>query len=220
MDPASKAKLYEEGGRFLGQVVRLLFYRVPKKKEEPTKAEAETPKVALQQPAPVQPMPAISLPTKAETTAELKRRLGRELYRAELDLAAGLKIAGKPCTCLESKHTLMMEAAAEELIAEDPGNSVYLEIIQWIKENQTKVTVPAIASGQYALEYPRMASEFKDLRKRVMGTVAASDIRKPGQRVELSGAPGEGISLEQAKKIAAAEAAREVERLWKSPETK
>jgi len=45
------------------------------------------------------PPPHPELPTPEETTSELKRRLAKELYRAELDLSGGLRIAGKPCDC-------------------------------------------------------------------------------------------------------------------------
>lgn len=164
--------------------------------------------------------PPPSLPTREETTAELRRRLARELYKAELDLAGGLKIAGRPCTCLESKHTLMLEASAEELIPEEPSNPVYAEIIQWIKDNQPKITVEAIASGEYASEYPKMASQFRGFRKRVMGTAAISDLVKPGQKIGLMQIPGEGLTLDEAKKLAAEEAAREVEKKWHSQEKK
>ncbi|GAH65736.1 unnamed protein product, partial [marine sediment metagenome] len=108
------------------------------------------------------PAPAArhDLPTSEETAQALRRRLAKELYRAELDLSNKLRIAGKPCDCLSEKHALMLEAAAEELIAQEPNNPVYLEIIGWIKQNQSKVTIEAISTGQYDDEYPRMAAEF------------------------------------------------------------
>lgn len=118
------------------------------------------------------------LPSKEETVNELKRRLGKELYRAELDLAEGLKIAGKPCDCLDHKHTLMIEAAAEELIAQDPANSVYRDIIGWVQSNRPKLAPAAIASGEYDQEYPVMASQFQQFRKRVFSTLADQD-KKP-----------------------------------------
>ena len=123
------------------------------------------------------------LPTKEETTVELKRRLAKEFYRAELDLSNKLRIAGKPCDCLESKHTLGLEAAAEELIAQEPGNPIYTEILQWIKNNRSKVTIEAIVSRQYDNEYPRMAAEFKDFRKRIMGTTALTAMIAPKESV-------------------------------------
>jgi hypothetical protein len=129
------------------------------------------------------PPPRPELPTPEETAAELKRRLGKELYRAELDLSNKLRIAGKPCDCLESKHTLGLEAAAEELIAQEPGNPVYTEILQWIKNNHPKVTIEAIVSGQYDNEYSRMASEFKGFRKRIMGTTSLTAMIEPKEPV-------------------------------------
>ena len=155
---------------------------------------------------PLQP----ELPTKEETTAELKRRLGKELYRAELDLSSKLRIAGKPCDCLDSKHTLGLEAAAEELIAQEPGNPVYTEILQWIKNNHPKVTIEAIVSGQYDSEYPQMASEFKGFRKRIMGTTSLTAMIESKEQ----------ITHEEAKKLAAEEAAREVEVRWYYQEEK
>jgi len=149
-----------------------------------------------------------SLPTQAETTAELKRRLAKELYKAELDLSGGLKIAGKACDCLDAKHTLLLEAVAEELISQDPANSVYSNIVQWVKNNQPKVTIEAIQSRRYDKEYPQMAAQFKNFRKRVMGTAAFSAMEES--------APA--ITLEEAKKIAAAEAEKEVETRWESQE--
>lgn len=220
MEPDIRATIFSEGGKIIGQVIRLAFNRPRKSVSEEPESSLVSHIAAKEVPAQLQKQSAIALPTKEQTTLELKRRLAKELYRAELDLASGLKIAGKPCTCLESKHTLMMEAAAEELISEDPSNSVYPEIIQWIKQNQSKVTVQAISSGKYAAEYPQMAAQFRDFRKRVMGTAALSDIRKPGTQVSLESVPGEGLTLDQAKKIAAAEAAREVERQWHSLEKK
>ena len=125
------------------------------------------------------PAARYDLPTSEETSQELKRRLGKELYRAELDLSNKLRIAGKPCDCLDSKHTLGLEAAAEELIAQEPDSTVYPEIIDWIKRNQPKLGIEAIVSGQYDGEYPRMAAEFKGFRKRIMGTTVLTAMVEP-----------------------------------------
>ena len=52
-----------------------------------------------------------ALPTTEERhRPELRRRLGKELYRMELDLMGGGRIAAKPCDCLSHKHTLGLEA--------------------------------------------------------------------------------------------------------------
>ena len=152
----------------------------------------------------------IELPTAEETKQELKRRLAKELYRAELDLGAKLRIAGKPCDCLGYKHSLEMEAAAEELISSEPDNKVYFEITDWLKRNQPKVSIEAISTGQYDDEYPRMAAEFRDFRKRVMGTTAIGSLVEPEEK----------ITIEEAKAEAARVAEQEVERLWQSQEKK
>ena len=169
-----------------------------------TKSPKEAPVSEKPTPTITSPTPRPELPTTEETTRELKRRLAKELYRAELDLSSKLRIAGKPCDCLSDKHTLGLEAAAEELIPQEPTNPVYSEILQWIKDNRPKVTIEAIVSGQYDNEYPRMASEFKGFRKKIMGTTALTamtDTERP-------------LSLEEAKRLAAAEAEREVVRRW------
>lgn len=201
MDPAIKARLIAEGGKIAFNLLRLAIIA-------PTKVTAEVIEEQPVAPAPaIMEKPArltIELPTAEETTIELKRRLARELYRAELDLDAGLKIANKPCDCLSNKHTLMLEAAAEELISQDPNNAtVYQDIIAWIPRNASKVSPEAIQGGKYASEYPRMANELKNFRKRVMGSVGK----------EVTPVAGK-ITLEQAKKMAAEEAAKEVERVW------
>ena len=148
-----------------------------------TRSPREAPVSEKPTPTITRPPSHPELPTTEETTVELKRRLAKELYRAELDLSNKLRIAGKPCDCLESKHTLGLEAAAEELIAQEPGNPVYTEILQWIKDNHPKVTIEAIVSGQYDEEYPRMASEFKGFRKRIMGTTVLTAMIEPKEQL-------------------------------------
>ncbi len=224
MEIAVKAKLLEEAGKFISDLIKVGMAQSRKKTteviEEVTTAEVvSAPKL---QPAIAPQPPGLALPTSEETTTELKRRLAKELYRAELDLANGLRIANRPCDCLSNKHTLMLEAAAEELISQDPGNSVYQEIIDWIPANRSKVTPEAIQGGQYAGEYPRMANEFKIFRKRVMGSVGlVSDPHLTTEQANklVASANEEDVStgtltLEQAKKMAAEEAAKEVEQAW------
>jgi hypothetical protein len=191
--------LLEEGGKVASDLLRLKM-AAPKKPRinKETEEEPVVPNVQYNM------TNEVSLPSHEETTAELKRRLAKELYKAELDLASGLLIANKPCDCLDNKHTLFLEATSEELIPQDPGNTVYQEIIQWIKENQHKVTVEAISACTYKTEYPQMAAKFKEFRKRVMGTAALSAMVGTNPTV----------TLDDAKKIAATAAKKEVERLW------
>lgn len=150
------------------------------------------------------------LPTTEETTAQLKRKLAKELYKLELDLAGGMKTAGKPCDCLNSKHSLLFESVAEELIPLDPHNPIYREILGWVTAALPKGTFEAISSGRYDAEYPLMASEMRDFRKRIMGTTALTAMIEPKEQ----------ITLDQAKNMAAEEAAKEVEARWHSQEKK
>jgi hypothetical protein len=135
---------------------------------------------------------------------------------------------GSVHNCLSNKHTLQLDACAEELVSQDPDNNVYSEIQDWIASNQHKLNPEAILSGKYKLEYPHMALQFKEFRKRVLGSDAQSSITpsvtppqisilkvgKP-ELVEHSAASTEGeLTLEEAKKIAAKSAMAEVERRW------
>lgn len=202
--PRDKAKALEEFATTIAVPVAPNKAPIPEKIASTITAEREE---AATVPAPAA---RYDLPTSEETAQALKRRLGKELYRAELDLSDKLRIAGKPCDCLSQKHTLMLEAAAEELIAQEPGNAVYYEILEWIKVNQPKVTIDAISSGQYDDEYPRMAAEFKGFRKRIMGTTVLTAMVEPKEQ----------LTLEEAKQLAAEEAAQEVEEKWHSQEKK
>jgi hypothetical protein len=236
MDSNVAVALLQEGSKLAGSLIRALGSRpiIENKKEE----------VSEIQPKPAQPVnnaPVLirgsgyveqashfsyPLPTREQTTYELKRRLAKELYRAELDLANGLMIADRPCDCLSNKHTLGLEAGAEELISQDPDNNVYQEIIQWIADNTYKCTPDAIMSGKYKKEYPHMALQFKEFRKRVLGssmepaarpvssvvdeaTVEDEPVEDDGESVE----EGE-ITLEEAEEIAADSARAEVRRRW------
>jgi hypothetical protein len=205
MNAVIKALLLQDGGKLASQALRFFFSRAITTKTETTETTTDTgsavvlPSVtAVSQSQVARP----DLPTAAETTAVLKRRLAKELYKAELDLTSGMLIAGKPCDCLDHKHGLYLEAASEELVAQDPGDPVYQEIIDWLHTNQSKLTIDAISSGKYTSEYPLMANQFKLFRKRIMDSAA--------------GTPTEEITLEQAKKLAADEAAQEIERQWPS----
>jgi len=232
MDEKIVAVIIQEGTKILHAGIQNWVNRpvVPDKSKPDSKSssvvatETKSPVVATRD--------KIDLPNREDTTYELKRRLAKELYKAELDLANGLMIAGRSCDCLSNKHTLELEACAEELVSQDPDNNVYREIMDWIPVNQHKVTPEAILSGKYKLEYPHMALQFKEFRKRVLGSDARSSIspqaipqitvlkiEKPSEAKELPSAAAvseiEGeLTLEEAKKIAAKMAMAEVEKKW------
>lgn len=118
--------------------------------------------------SPVAVSARIAMPTTAETVDELKRRLGKELYRMELDLLGGGRIAGKSCDCLSAKHHLGLEATAEELIPMD-SNPVYLQVISWLNGHQTEFEPEEIAKRPPEY-YQGLAQDVRRFRKEVMGT--------------------------------------------------
>jgi len=155
----------------------------------------------VKSPSPVGDLPPFrpNLPTTEETVVELKRRLGKELYRFELDLVGGCKIAGRACDCCGDKHNFGIEATAEELIPMD-RDPTYGEVISWLNANRGKVTVEASASGIYDAEYPEMARQIREFRKRVMGTEGLGE-----QQVEKVEAPVQkDLTLEEASVAAEA----------------
>ena len=125
---------------------------------------------------PVLTVPALSLdmPTTAETTVELKRRLGKELYRMELDLQNGGRIAGKPCDCLGSKHHLGIEATAEELMSYEK-NPVYGKVVSWL-DKHSKEFEPSEIAKKPPEYYQGLTPEIRQFRKEVMGTEALTSL--------------------------------------------
>jgi hypothetical protein len=216
-----KSQAYSTGGKVLGNLIRVMLSRASfmKISEHESPASDQPSTVSTSVPSVSEPkMIGPALPTAAETTVELRRRLAKELYKAELDLASGMKIAGKPCDCLDHKHGLYLEAASEELVAQDPDHSVYQEIIQWLHDNHEKLTVESIASGKFAAEYPHMALQFKNFRKTVMDS-AAKPVEVQVITVTSEDEPKE-FTLQAAKRLAASAAEEEVERQWHSQQTK
>jgi hypothetical protein len=117
---------------------------------------------------------AAPLPTTRETVDELKRRLGREMYRLQMDLVAGGRIAGKPCDCLE-KHTEMgLLPMVEELVTMDT-NPVYDRIIIWSDEHLPEFTVDAVSRNDPE-HYRNMAPSIRELRKDLLGTEKLSSL--------------------------------------------
>ncbi len=122
------------------------------------------------------------MPTLEQTVKDvLKSHLARELYETELKLAAELKFAGKPCDCLNSELNLGLEATAQKLTSLDPNNRVYHEFVDWIQRNRHILSIESVRTGQYDHEYPLMARQLADFRKRIMGTASLAAIRETTQ---------------------------------------
>ena len=110
---------------------------------------------------------AVETASTEETIADLKHRLGKELYRLELDLLTGGRIAGRPCDCF-SKHALGLEAMAEELMTMD-RDPVYAEITTWLRQREPEFTLAAVAQTEPSY-YQGLAPTVRGFFKRLMGT--------------------------------------------------
>ena len=140
-------------------------------------------------------------PTTEEIVAYHNKKLGKNLIALEGHYADRMRIFGKPCDCGSSKHLLFVEQFSEETIPMVDNPSIYEEMIKWVREVEPKSTDAAAKSGKYDDEYPALARQARDFRKRILGTTALSAM------IEST----EQITLDQAKTLAAEQAAKEVE---------
>lgn len=108
---------------------------------------------------------ALEMPTTAETISALKQRLVKELYRFEVDLQDGLRIANKPCDCAKSKHTGLIVATAEELMSYET-NPLYGNIVAWVNSHLPEFTPKEIAKHEPAY-YQAMTPEIRNFRKQI-----------------------------------------------------
>lgn len=142
----------------------------------------KAPVIAPKQVQPVALASGVETPTTAETVAELKRRLGKELYKVELDLLNGGRIAGKPCDCLsKAKHSAGLEAAAEELMSYE-ANPLYSRIINWMNSQNFDPAEIAKHPPEY---YQSMAPEIRNFRKAVMGTEKVTALLNEQEQARL-----------------------------------
>ena len=182
-------------GKSLHLVVNIVFDAIRasvmkdrKPPEEAIKEETE--------PAPAYPAlsPRDNMPTTQETVDELRRRLAKELYRMELDLAGGGRIAGKICDCLSGKHHFGIEATAEELIPMD-SNPIYARTIAWLNQHASEFEVEEVAKHQPEY-YQNLAPQVRALRKEVLGTEKLGAMLNPDERQEVAKRALEMVSKE------------------------
>lgn len=142
--------------------------------QRPPEYEPALSEAGRMQPAKLRPSSHTVIPSQpplastAETIEELKRRLGKELYRVELDLQGGLRIAGRPCDCASKKHNLGIESTAEELMSYDK-NPIYGEVIKWYNAHVPEFEPAEIVKHPPAY-YQQLTPEVRRFRKEVMGT--------------------------------------------------
>lgn len=150
------AFLVEEGAKVASDLIRVCM--------RPGLSQAKRRAETIPEPA----APTAVTPTTQETVRELKRRLAKEIYRAEADLLEGLRIAGKPCRCLDEKHNLGIEAMTEELQGMDI-NPVYGRIVSWFRQHQQEF-VPEEIAKRPPEYYKTLAPEVRAFRKELLGT--------------------------------------------------
>ncbi len=139
-----------------------------------------------------------------ETIAYQNREIGKQLLAMESHYAQGMKIAGTPCDCGATKHLLYLEELCQEAIPMAKESSIYQQIVSWVREAEPKSTEAAARSGKHDQDYLVLSGQAREMRKKLLGTLS------PAAMIESKGQ----ISLEEAKKLAAAEAEKEVERRW------
>jgi hypothetical protein len=133
---------------------------------------------------PVQPQAPQKLANTASTLHELKRRLAKELYRIEMDLAGGGRIDNVVCDCLAKKHHLGIEATAEELMSYDT-DPIYGQVIKWMNDH-LPVFEPAEIEKRPPSFYQAMAPEVRMFRKQVMGTESIESMLSKSDQEKVS----------------------------------
>ena len=124
--------------------------------------------------------PVLDMPTTAETVADLKQRLGQEMYLLERDLVAGGRIANKVCDCL-MKHTQMGILPMARALVPMDRSPIIDRIISWGEAHLPVFTVDAVRD--HDVQYYRdLAPELRLLRKDLLGTERLSAILTPEQR--------------------------------------
>ncbi len=108
-------------------------------------------------------------PTNDDTLEHQRREMIKEMILMEAHLRQGSRINNLPCDCT-SKHSIAIEALAEETIGIDPSNArVYSELAEFAREIQSKGSQEVVASGKYDEEYPVLAERARVFRKQLMG---------------------------------------------------
>ena len=132
---------------------------------------------------PTQIQRSFPMPSTAETVGDVRRRLGKELYRFELDLLAGGRVAGKSCDCLQ-KHTMGVEAISEELIPMDQ-QPIYPRILAWLNEHQVEFR-PEEIERRTPEHYQALSSQVRTFRKEVLGTEKMGAMLTPDEKAQVA----------------------------------
>ncbi len=220
MDAATKALMIEQFGKITSSFLRMVLVRPSKtplgdtvdasyRRTDDSRVENQV--ASHPSNFGLQRVAETEMPTTQQTIEELKRRLAKELYRLELDLGGGLRINNLPCDCAGYKHSFGVEATAEELMSYE-HNPLYGKILAWYATHLPEFE-PAEIMRHDAEYYRAMIPDLRGFRKELLGTEPAKLV-SPAKPAPASA--GRTLTLEDAKKLAADQAAREVEKQWYS----
>ncbi|MDD5511557.1 MAG: LAGLIDADG family homing endonuclease [Dehalococcoidales bacterium] len=82
-----------------------------------------------------------------------------------------LTINGAVHNCGQSRHLLDLESLAEETISMVDNPDIYNRILDFVKDMGPKVTIEALESGQYDVEFAGFVTKARDFRKELLGTL-------------------------------------------------
>jgi hypothetical protein len=164
--------------------------------------------------------------TDEETLTYQHDRLLDELLHLETEhLPTKGRIAGKPCDCIAKAARELRRHARETIpIASRQGKDAkfYSELSEWAGTLIEIGSSDAVASGKYDNIYLQEAGTASKFRKQIESELGQPCEGCPEVR-ELKTFLAEqknkkGLTLEEAKKVAAEEATKEVEKQWSSQE--
>lgn len=212
MKRSTKAYIFREGGKIASDVTRLVLSR-PKKPSASPESEEEAPSEekttsTIQKPEEVRQGGSTGVLTRegldTERVAWQEDIALGEVWLLEGHLKNNCIACGGDYECCW-KHSDNMRRVADETLSmtTDP---FWQNLKALAQEIRGKSHPDDVKSGTYVAEYPRLA-------------VRLSEFRVPLQKKAMERARPE-ITLEEAKKLAAEEAAKEVEKQWQSQEKK
>ena len=180
MDSQQLAAIIKGGGSLLSYFIENQPIKLTETKVTET---AQTSTITVEKPP--RPQPASTRGVSDEDTINYqKREISKELLLMEKHLQQHCKINGTACNCCQ-KHPLAIEALSQEALGMT-GDKVYSELAEWTKGVTPMTTPEASASGQYEEEYPKLAVQAREMRKKIMGTTDLLPLLEPEQRKKLS----------------------------------
>jgi len=114
-----------------------------------------------------------------ETVAYQNREISKLLLRMEGHCTQKFRLFGKICDCGAQKHLLDLESLCEETVPMVDNPDIYYQVIELGKELSPKCLPEAVATLQYDDEFPSYARRYRDLRKKLIGSLDPTEIEKP-----------------------------------------